>query len=44
MYFTDGFGTYPAEPTPYETAFVFCRDQEWNEKDVPEWALKLYFE
>ena len=44
MYFTDGFGTYPAEPTPYETAFVFCRDQEWNDKDVPEWALKLFFE
>ena len=42
MYFTDGFGIYPTEPTPYETAFVFRKDEEWNDKDVPDWAVKLF--
>ena len=42
MYFTDGFGTYPVKAPPYETAFVFRSDEEWNDKDVPGWALKLF--
>ncbi len=42
MYFTDGFGIYPDTPTDYETAFVFWKDEELNDKEVPSWAIKLY--
>ncbi len=42
LYFTDGYGTYPDEPTPYDTAFVFCADTDYRDSDVPPWALKLY--
>lgn len=42
MYFTDGFGTYPVKPTPYETAFVFWQEEELEDTDVPDWAIKLY--
>lgn len=44
IYFTDGFGTYPKQATPYETAFVFWTDEDMNDKDVPDWAQKLYLE
>lgn len=40
IYFTDGFGTFPAKKPPYETAFVFIDDGE-NNYDVPPWAIKL---
>ena len=42
VYFTDGYGTYPDKPTPYDTAFVFVEDSNYNDEDVPDWALKLY--
>jgi predicted metal-dependent peptidase len=42
LYFTDGFGTYPKKPTSYDTAFVFWKDDEMNDRDVPAWAMKLY--
>ena len=42
MYFTDGFGVYPGKATPYETAFVFRKDREYLDRDVPGWAMKLY--
>ena len=42
MYFTDGFGTYPTKPTPYDTAFVFWTEEEHSDKEVPDWCLKLY--
>ncbi|MDO4621772.1 MAG: VWA-like domain-containing protein [Eubacteriales bacterium] len=42
LYFTDGFGTYPEEPTPYETAFVFHREEEMDDAEVPGWAMKLF--
>lgn len=44
MYFTDGFGEYPKKPTDYETVFVFCGDEEWEKRKVPDWAVKLYLE
>lgn len=44
MYFTDGFGEYPKKPTDYETVFVFYGDEEWEERKVPDWAVKLYLE
>ena len=42
MYFTDGFGVYPAKPTDYETAFVFWKDEELDDTGVPDWAIKLF--
>ena len=43
LFFTDGFGTFPHNVTSYETAFVFYKDAPYNEKDVPAWAVKLFF-
>ena len=40
IYFTDGFGTFPAQKPEYDTAFVFV-DDGWNNYDVPPWAIKL---
>lgn len=40
IYFTDGYGDFPARKPPYETAFVFV-DDEYNNPDVPPWAIKL---
>ena len=40
IYFTDGYGTFPAQQPDYHTAFVFV-DDEYNNPDVPVWAIKL---
>ena len=40
IYFTDGFGTFPEKKPDYETAFVFI-DDDYNNYDVPPWAIKL---
>lgn len=40
IYFTDGFGTFPAQKPDYDTAFVFV-DDGWNNYDVPTWAIRL---
>lgn len=40
IYFTDGCGTFPERKPDYETAFVFL-DDEYNNYDVPAWAIKL---
>ena len=40
IYFTDGYGDFPTRKPPYETAFVFV-DDEYNNPDVPPWAIKL---
>lgn len=40
IYFTDGYGTYPAMPPAYPTAFVFL-DQEHEIPEVPPWAIRL---
>ena len=40
IYFTDGWGTFPAKKPDYETAFVFI-DDGMNNYDVPPWAIKL---
>ena len=42
IYLTDGYGIYPQEATSYETAFVFAADEDYDDKDVPDWAQKLY--
>ena len=40
LYFTDGYGTFPAMPPQYETAFVFV-EQGRELPDVPVWATKI---
>jgi len=38
IYLTDGYGVYPPEKPPFETAFVFV---EQSTATVPAWATKL---
>lgn len=40
IYFTDGKGVYPVKMPPYDTAFVFIKDQ-YRDEAVPSWAIKL---
>ena len=40
IYFTDGYGAFPAKKPDYDTAFVFI-DDDYNNPDVPSWAIKL---
>ncbi len=42
IYFTDGYGVYPEKPTDYDTAFVFIEDSDYEDENVPDWALRLY--
>lgn len=41
IYFTDGFGTFPERKPPYEAAFVFIEEDEYN-KDIPSWAIRMF--
>ena len=40
IYFTDGYGTFPEKKPDYDTAFVFV-EEDYNNPDVPAWAIKL---
>lgn len=40
IYFTDGCGVFPSQKPDYDTAFVFV-DDEYNNPNVPPWAIKL---
>lgn len=40
IYFTDGYGKFPTRMPPYETAFVFMKE-DYQDVDVPPWAIKL---
>ena len=40
IYLTDGYGIFPKQKPRYRTAFVFI-DDNYNETDVPSWALKI---
>ena len=40
IYFTDGFGTFPERKPDYDTTFVYI-DDDYNNPDVPPWAIKL---
>lgn len=40
IYFTDGYGDFPERQPDYHTAFVFI-DDDYNNPDVPVWAIKL---
>lgn len=41
IYFTDGYGEFPTEKTPYETAFVFVVPEDYENVRVPPWAMKV---
>ena len=43
LYFTDGKGIYPRKMPRYETAFVLMQ-KEFEEVDVPPWAIKIYLD
>ena len=40
IYFTDGFGVFPERKPDYDVAFVYI-DDEYNNPEVPVWAIKL---
>ena len=40
IYFTDGYGTFPAHKPPYTSAFVFV-EEGYEIPDVPPWAIRL---
>ena len=40
LYFTDGYGVFPAAKPPYETAFLFTEGDN-AVYDVPSWAMKV---
>ena len=40
LYFTDGYGVYPEQMPPYDTAFVFLEEDD-RAPAVPPWAIKL---
>lgn len=42
LYYTDGAGVYPARPTEYETAFVFWSDENYFDRHVPKWCVRVY--
>ena len=44
LYFTDGYGTYPAKPTEYKTAFVFLAEDLYDTSAVPPWAIRVVME
>ena len=43
LYFTDGYGIFPAKKPDYETAFIFMKE-DYQDVDVPPWAIKLILE
>lgn len=40
IYFTDGYGAFPVKMPPYDTAFVFMKEN-YTDVDVPPWAIKI---
>ncbi|MCH5205261.1 MAG: metallopeptidase [Oscillospiraceae bacterium] len=40
IYFTDGYGVFPAKKPRFETAFVFI-DEGYEPPEVPPWAIRL---
>lgn len=40
IYFTDGYGVFPEQKPPYDTAFVFLED-DFEQPEIPPWAIRL---
>ncbi len=43
IYFTDGYGIYPAKGPKYDVIFAFLREDK-NRMPVPPWAMQTVFE
>lgn len=43
IYFTDGYGAFPARKPDYETAFVFVEGKK-SPPPIPPWAIKIVLE
>lgn len=43
LYFTDGYGTFPEQRPPYETAFLFYQKDNFNTA-VPAWAISFFLD
>lgn len=44
IYFTDGYGTFPKQQQPFDTAFIFVNednDPNFEPPEVPPWAIRL---
>ncbi len=44
LYFTDGFGTFPENPTDYLTGFVYPGNDDCGDEKTPSWAMRLYMQ
>ena len=40
IYFTDGWGTFPARQPDYQAAVVYV-GEDYNNPQVPVWAIRL---
>lgn len=40
IYFTDGYGIFPAQMPEYDTVFVFLREDD-TQPPIPSWAVKI---
>ena len=43
LYFTDGYGIFPAKRPDYDVAFLFMKE-DYSDVSVPPWAIKLILE
>ena len=43
LYFTDGYGEFPAKKPGFETAFIFVKE-DYTDIKVPAWAMKVILE
>lgn len=41
LYFTDGLGTYPAQPPACQTAFIFTEPEGMLQEEFPPWAMRM---
>lgn len=44
IYFTDGYGIFPAKKTRYKTCFVFVDKTDYDSVEVPVWSTKLFLD
>ena len=40
IYFTDGYGIYPAQMPAYDTIFIFL-DENGDRPELPPWAIGI---
>lgn len=41
LYFSDGWGTFPANAPDYDAAFIFLCDLDYQNNDIPYWITKI---